>query len=112
MRFDPASLMLTIAFDGVYKKMPYGIHLLETWVKDIGVIEYADIPESERLADTERTDGTHYQLPTGKLIWVKFWSVTALGGEEWITYRRFTQENYDILKQAPGHEVKVIIKKT
>jgi hypothetical protein len=89
--------------------MPEGVELLETFIKDIALINHSQLTLEERKKDTETIDGQFYNLPRGILIWIKLYSVTINGGQEWGTMRRYTKEKFEYYKGLIGQQVKIIV---
>lgn len=63
--------MKKIVFAHLFKKMPYDMR--QTFVKDVGVIDFKDLTLAQIAEDTEIVGGGFYQLPKSRLIWVKLW---------------------------------------
>ena len=104
--------MKTIKFSHRYKKMPEGVEYLDTWIKDVAVVDYAELTEEEIEQDTAIVSGGNYPLPKTRLIWLKLWSETIDGGFEWGTLRRFTPQKFDYYSGLSGQQVKIeIVKK-
>lgn len=89
--------------------MPHGVEFLETWIKDIALIEYKDLTPEEIEKDTETVSGVFYQLPKTKLIWIKLWTPTINDGHEWGTLRRYTPEKFEYYSKLVGQQVKIAI---
>lgn len=100
---------LLLPFDGTYRKMPPGVQYCDTYLKDVGIIEKKDIPPAELERDTLRNDGTKYELPEGKLIWIALWTDCLPEPKVWYTHRRFNQERYDQLRKRLGQQVTIKI---
>lgn len=107
---QPKEELLTIPFDGVYKKMPSGVQYCDTYIKDVGIIEKKDIPPAELLRDTERRDGSRYELPEGTLIWIALWTDCLPEPKTWFTHRRFSTERLKELKAHLGQQIRILIK--
>lgn len=106
--------MQTIKFSHYYKKMPdlgVGIEYLETWIKEVAVVEYEHLTAAEIKEDTETTGGEFYELPKTRLIKISLWSDTINGGKSWATMRRWTPQKYQYYKGLVGQQVKIVIEK-
>ncbi len=89
--------------------MPYGVQHLDTWIKDVAIIDYNRLTPQQIKFDTETIDGSFYELPKTKLIWVKLWSDTINGGYECGTMRRYTPQKWDYYSRLVGQQVKIVI---
>lgn len=89
--------------------MPEGIEYLNTWIREINLIDFSDLSPDEIIKDTETIDASFYMLPKGKLIVIKLWSDTINGGHEWATMRRYTPEKYDYYRSIIGQDVEIVI---
>jgi len=101
--------MNKIKFNHYFKKMPDSIELLDTWIKDIGIIDYKNLTPEQIEQDTAIRSGGNYTLPKTKLIWIKLWSYTIHGGIEWATLRRYTPQKFEYHSSLVGQQVKVEI---
>lgn len=104
--------MKQIRFAHLFKKMPRDTR--ETFIKDVGVIDFKDLTLAQIAEDTEIVGGGFYQLPKSRLIWVKLWTTTPAGtaeGKEWMTYRRFTEKNIEYYTSLIGESVEIVILK-
>lgn len=90
--------------------MPNGVEHMDTWIKDIAVIHYNELTPEEIKRDTETVDGKFYELPPIKLIWIKLWSNTIAGGQEWGTLRPHNPEKFLYYSGLIGREVAIEIK--
>jgi len=89
--------------------MPDGVEYLDTWIKDIAVVDYNDLTPEQIENDTAIVKGGNYPLPQTRLIWIKLWSVTINGWFEWATMRRYTPEKYRYYSSIVGEQVKIEI---
>src|SRR5947207_11113197 len=99
----------TITFSHRYKKMPSGVEFLDTWIKDISLVEFKDLSAEYLKLDTETVDGEFYDLPRGKLIWIKLYSDALPKPVEWATLRRYTPEKFEYYSKLVGQNVNIKI---
>ncbi len=102
--------MRTITFSHRYKKMPHGVEWLDTWIKDVSVIDYSQLTEEQIKLDTETMDGKFYPLTQGRLIWIKLYSDSLPKPTEWGTLRPFKKEKFKIYKNLFVQKIKNFIK--
>lgn len=103
--------MRTIKFSHLYKKMPQGVELCDTWLKDIALIDYSELTPEEIEQDTAIVGGGNYPLPHMRLIWLKLWTDCFPEPKEWGTMRPYNQGKFDYYKSLIGQQVKIEIVK-
>lgn len=101
--------MNEIKFSHRYVKMPQYVEHLETFIKDVAVIEYKDLTPEQIEQDTAIVGGGNYQLPKGKLIWIKLWTPTVNGAHEWGTMRPYRPWTFEYYKKLRGLPVTITI---
>lgn len=109
MRRPSDPVQLTINFIGRFRKMPQYVEHLDTYIKDVSVIEFRDLTIEEVERDTAMCNGMYYTLPQTTLIKIALWSVTIYGGQEWTTYRRYTPEKLSKYNDYRGQQVQIRI---
>lgn len=101
--------MYHIKFKNRFKKMPQGIEYFETWVVKVLVIDREDLTEDQICQDTETVDRNFYLLPQGKLIHIILWTMTAVGGRTWNTFRKWSPEKEVFYRGFVGKQIGVVI---
>lgn len=84
-----------------------GVEWLDTFVKDVSVIDYKQLTLEEIKKDTETVTGEFYQLPKGRLLWIKLWSDTINGGVEWATFRPYTAGKLEYYTKLIGQQINI-----